>query len=147
MGRRSCGRQTDRMHLTNITATTTKRISVFFVEDSQLVRERLEVMATGAGASTAGHATGAQSAIRAILATHPDIVVTDLKLVEGNGFDVLRAIHEAAPEIELYMLSNFATEPYRRLARDLGARDFFDKSTEFRRVGEIIAALTAAANH
>jgi len=124
-----------------------KRVTVFFVEDSQLVRERLEEMAALAGASAAGHAEGAQSAIRAILAAHPDIVITDLKLVEGNGFDVLRAVHEAAPEIELYMLSNFATEPYRRLARDLGARDFFDKSTEFRRVGDIIAARAAAVHH
>jgi hypothetical protein len=44
------------------------------------------------------------------------------------------------------MLSSFASEPYRRLAARLGARDFFDKSTEFERVRDLIAA-RAATKH
>jgi DNA-binding NarL/FixJ family response regulator len=121
-------------------------VRVFIVEDSELVRERIETLAALAGAGSAGHAVGAGAAIRAILAERPDIVITDLKLAEGSGFDVLRAIHAAAPGIDLYMLSNFATEPYRRIARQLGARDFFDKSTEFRRVSDVISARVAAGH-
>lgn len=122
----------------------TGQIRVFVVEDSALVRERLETLVAMAGAGNAGCADGASTAIRAILFEQPDIVITDLRLAEGSGFDVLREVHSAAPDIEIYLLSNFATEPYRRIARQLGARDCFDKSTEFRRISDVISARAAA---
>lgn len=116
-------------------------LKVYLVEDSPVLRERLEAMlATIAGARTVGYASGAEDAVRGIGEQRPDVVVLDLKLAQGSGFDVLRALRGEAPEIDVYMLSNFATEPYRRLAAQLGAREFFDKSSEFERVREIIAA-------
>jgi DNA-binding NarL/FixJ family response regulator len=122
----------------------TQPVRVFLVEDSSMVRERLErMLASVAGTRTVGYASGADAAISAILSERPDVVVLDLKLAQGSGFDVLRAVHDRAPDIEVYMLSNFATEPYRRLAERLGARDFFDKTKEFERVRDIIAARAA----
>ncbi len=123
-------------------------LRVFLVEDSPIVLERLEAMlASIAGALPAGHAARADEAIQAILAERPDAVVLDLKLAEGSGFDVLRAVHEQAPDIEIFMLSNFASEPYRRLAERLGAAHFFDKSTEFERVREALAERAARSLH
>jgi hypothetical protein len=43
------------------------------------------------------------------------------------------------------MLSNFATQPYRRLAAELGAHDLFDKSTEFECVRDLLAKRAAIA--
>jgi two-component system, NarL family, response regulator DevR len=127
--------------------TAVEPLRVFLVEDSSLVRERLERMLSAlAGTRTVGYASGAQAAIRAILAEQPDIVVLDLKLAQGSGFDVLRAVREQAPAIEIYMLTNFSSEPYRRLAERLGAREFFDKTREFERVRDIVAA-RAASRH
>lgn len=114
---------------------------IFIVEDSALVRERLlELLGDVPETRVVGVAAGADEAIRDILAGRPDVVLLDLRLAQGSGFDVLRAVHELAPEIDVYMLSSFATEPYRRLAARLGARDFFDKSNEFERVRDTIAA-------
>lgn len=113
---------------------------VFLVEDSPLVLERLTAL-LGAVPNTriVGHAAGAEEAVRAILAAKPDVVVLDLKLAQGTGFDVLIELHDKAPGIDLYMLSNFSSEPYRRQAERLGARGFFDKSIEFERVRDAIA--------
>ena len=109
-----------------------------------MVRERLAAMVEAVpGARVVGHAAQACEAVGAILASQADLVVLDLRLADGSGFDVLRALHEAAPAIEVYMLSNFATEPYRRLAARLGARGFFDKSSEFERVRDVVAARAA----
>ena len=121
-------------------------MNIFLVEDSQPVRERLAAM-LGAipGATVSGQADHAEPAIREILATRPEVVVLDLGLAGGSsGFDVLRAVRPQAPEIEFYMLSNFAADPYRQLAARLGARGFFDKSKEFERVREAIAQRAAA---
>jgi DNA-binding NarL/FixJ family response regulator len=108
---------------------------VFLVDDSPLVRERLAQM-IGALPHTqvVGQAAGVQEAIRGILAAQPDVVLLDLSLDQGSGFDVLSAVHPQAPGIAFYMLSNFASEPYRRHAERLGARGFFDKSTDMERM-------------
>jgi DNA-binding NarL/FixJ family response regulator len=119
-------------------------MQVFLVEDSPLVLERLTSMIGAVpGAAVAGHAGSAAATIAAILASRPDVVILDLKLAEGSGYDVLRALHERAPEIDVYMLSNFAAEPYRRHAERLGARGFFDKSKDIGRVRELLAQRAA----
>jgi DNA-binding NarL/FixJ family response regulator len=105
---------------------------VFIVEDSAMLRERLEKMVSAIpGAETVGHAPTARGAIAGIEASRPDVVVLDIQLEDGTGFDVMRAVRPAAPQVRFYVLTNFAHEGYRRIAEKLGARGFFDKSREF----------------
>lgn len=124
-----------------------KTQSIFLVEDSLLVCERLlEMIESVPGARVVGVASRADEAVRGILAARPDLVVLDLLLAQGTGIDVLRELRLKAPRTDVYMLSGYATEPYRQLARRLGARDLFDKSTDFARVKDIVAARTARAH-
>lgn len=116
---------------------------VFLVEDSGLLRERLEaLLATIPGARTVGHANGAAAAVPAILAEQPDVVVLDIHLADGNGFDVLRGLRAGACTAEVYVLTNYPLDAYRRTAEALGARGFFDKSHD---VGALREALAARA--
>jgi DNA-binding NarL/FixJ family response regulator len=119
-------------------------MKVFVVEDSPIVLERLTTM-LGAipDVDVVGHAADVHEAIAGIYATRPEVVVLDLKLGQGSGFDVLSEVHKREPGIDFYMLSNFASEPYRRHAARLGALGFFDKSKEFERVREIVAQRAA----
>lgn len=121
-------------------------MEIFLVEDSLPVRARLAAMLDGIpGATLVGEAADADAAIRDILASRPDVVMLDLGLAGGSsGFDVLRAVRAQAPDIDFYMLSNYAADPYRQLAERLGACDFFDKSRELERVRELIAQRSAA---
>ena len=115
-------------------------MEIFLVEDSSMLRMRLEAMlARVPHARIVGIASGAREAIDGILQKRPQVAIVDIRLAEGTGFDVLREVRARAPEIDVYMLSNFASEPYRRLAADLGAADFFDKSSEFELVRDQIA--------
>ena len=119
--------------------------SVFLVEDSALVRERLRGILAGLpGVEAVGEAAGAEQAIEAIVRQRPDIALLDLSLAQGGGFDVLRAVRAAAPEVDCYMLSNTSAFPYRQLAERLGARGYFDKTREFERVREVIAGRASA---
>jgi DNA-binding NarL/FixJ family response regulator len=116
-------------------------MQIYIVEDSAAVRSRLEsLLGEVPGAQVAGSAAGATQATREILETRPDVVILDLNLAEGGGFDVLRALRASAPEIDVYMLSNFSAYPYRQLAERLGARGFFDKTREFGLVREAVAS-------
>ena len=121
-------------------------MQVFLVEDSPPVREHLTEMLQGLpDTQLLGHAAEADRAIRDILAGAPDVVLLDISLAAGSGFDVLRAVRPQAPQIDFYFLSNYAAYPYRQLAETLGARGFFDKSKEFERVREVITGRAAQA--
>jgi DNA-binding NarL/FixJ family response regulator len=118
---------------------------IFLVEDSSPVRGRLaEMLAAIPGVSIVGEAERALPAIRDILCLRPDLVLLDIHLAEGSGFDVLNAVHVAAPEIDFCMLSTFVDGPYRQLAGRLGAREFFDKGAEIERVRDAVARRVAA---
>ncbi len=119
-------------------------MEIFLVEDSQIVRERLETMlAEVPGAHIVGHAGSAGEAVRRILEQRPDLVVLDVQLGEGSGFDVLRELHARAPELDVYMLTNYSADPYRQIAGRFGARKFFDKTREFERVRDAVAERAA----
>jgi DNA-binding NarL/FixJ family response regulator len=117
-------------------------MKVFLVEDAPLLRERLIALIASVGATNVGHADGAQEAIERILVASPDAVVLDLHLKEGNGFDVLRAVRSSAPGIAFFVLTNYPHDSYRATAERLGARGFFDKSSEFGKLREALASHT-----
>ena len=117
---------------------------VFLVEDSPLLRSRLEALLTSIpGIRVVGFAASASQAIGEILLAEPDAVVLDLHLKEGNGFDVLRAVRKAAPAIAFFIVTNHPHEGYRASAERLGARGFYDKSSEFDKLRDALAAAAA----
>ena len=119
---------------------------VFLVEDSPLVLGRLKDLLSGVpGTQIVGEAGTASAAIAGILDAQPDIALLDLNLAEGSGLDVLRALHARMPQVAFYMLSNFSAYPYRELAQRLGAKGYFDKTKEFERVRDLVAASAANA--
>lgn len=130
------------------TAAAGGQLRVFLVEDSPVLRERLaDLFAPVTNVRTVGYADGADDAIRGILEARPDAVVLDINLAQGSGIDVLRVLQREAPGIEVYILTNFANPQYRRLCTRLGARGFFDKSSEFELVRDAIAARATQTVH
>ena len=118
--------------------------SVFLVEDSASIRERLvRLLESVPGAQVIGQAGDADEAIAAILAARPDVVLLDVQLEQSSGFDVLRAVGKAAPAIAFFILTNHPHEGYRENAMRLGARGFYDKSSEFEKLRDALAAAAA----
>ena len=107
-----------------------------------MLRERLQgILGAITGAQTVGHAGRVNEAIEAILAARPDLVVLDIQLEDGSGFEVMRAVRATLPQTRFYVLTNFANEAYRRKAESLGARGFFDKSNDIDRLREAIVGI------
>jgi len=117
-------------------------VKVFLVEDAPLLRERLETLiASIPGASVVGHAASAEDALRGILAARPDAVVLDIHLAQGTGFDVMRGLRAAQFSPVIHVLTNYPLDGYRQAAERLGARGFFDKSSEIALLRDTLAAL------
>jgi DNA-binding NarL/FixJ family response regulator len=111
-------------------------VRVFIVEDSPLIRKRIiENLQALGGFDVIGYAEAEDAAVAAIVAAKPDVVVTDIRLKEGNGIEVVRQLRENgyAPRPRIYVLSNYANPEYRRQCELVGADNFFDKSGEYDR--------------
>jgi len=126
-------------------APAATRTKVFIVEDSAPIRERLAGLLNAIeGVSVVGEADSIQAAVQGILHTRPEAVLLDIRLIDGSGIDVLREVHPLAPEVTFVVLTNNATPQYRRICMKAGATHFLDKTTEFARVGQIVAGLGAS---
>ena len=106
-------------------------LRVLLVEDSPILGELLtRMLASEPEIDVTGRADTAPGAVEALRATPPDVVVLDLHLREGTGYDVLREANAAGSATTFVVLSNHAGDRHRRAALDAGARFFFDKSRE-----------------
>lgn len=122
-----------------VVAKSARRRTVFLVEDSGPLAERLRVfLGEIEGVLVVGQAAGAREAVAAIRTLGPDVIVLDLHLAEGSGFDVLREVRQDGSGARVVVLTNHGSLPYRRKALQEGADHFLDKATEFDRLGEAI---------
>lgn len=123
---------------------TTVCTEVFIVDDLPTMRERLrELVGDLPDVSVVGDAGTTQAAIDGILATQPACVLLDYQLIGGTGVDVLRAVHGKTPGTTYIVLTNHPDPQYRKACMAAGADYFFDKSTEFHRIGEVLRDLGA----
>ena len=110
-------------------------MKMLLVEDSTLLREVLcETIDNLKNLSVEGMAATQAKAISLLNEVEFDILLLDIELLEGNGFEVIK--HTKKPDYAfkapiLMMLTNHANQHYRSLARDLGVHYFFDKSMDF----------------
>lgn len=123
-------------------ATAPGAVSVFLVEDSAIIRDRLlSMLVDTPGVTVVGHADNAKDAIERILAAPPHAVVLDIKLRDSSGMDVLRALKPRLPAMVVIVLSNYATPAYRRPCLELGAKYCLDKTNEFHHIPRILSEL------
>jgi DNA-binding NarL/FixJ family response regulator len=126
-----------------------KPLQVYIVEDSTIIRRLLASTIEAAGAELVGSSAGAQSAIADLSTLRPDLIVVDISLNSGNGFDVLRALQEQklVPAAIKVVLTNYASAEHEDLSLRLGANRFFDKSSETSQVLALINVLAAERRH
>ena len=74
----------------------------------------------------------------------PDVAIFDIKLARGNGIDALAAAKSELPGLRGIVLSNHATPQHVKASAEAGAEFFLDKSAEFERIGDILAAIETA---
>lgn len=71
----------------------------------------------------------------------PDVVILDISLPDGNGIDMLKWIKGNYPHIYVIMFSNNSDSVNRVISQEYGADQFFDKSTEFEMINDVIEKL------
>jgi DNA-binding NarL/FixJ family response regulator len=120
-------------------------MKVVIVDDSALLRQRLAAMISGlSGVEIVGEAKSVVQALELIRRCHPEAVVLDIRLKDGNGFDVLRQVKREPGAPVVIMLTSFPSTKARQTCQALGGDFFFDKATEFERAIEVLTDLEFA---
>jgi PAS domain S-box-containing protein len=121
-------------------------VNVLIVDDSFEIRTRLgELLSALPGVARVHAVDSAKDASRAIHSQPPDVVVLDLHMPMGSGFQVLDVVRAAAIQATTIVLTNDPTPQWRRRCIRAGADFFFDKSAEFQRTIDVVAGLARGA--
>ena len=102
---------------------------VLIVEDRESLRRMLERALAGEGYEVAAAATGGEG-VRAARERPFDLVLTDLKLPDLSGLEVLAASRAAQPRVPVVVLTGYGTVAAAVEAMKLGAYDFLEKPVE-----------------
>ncbi len=118
-------------------------VRVFIVDDSAFVRARLITMLCSfEEIEIVGQTEDANLATSCIRDLKPDVVILDFRLKGGSGIDVLQNLKDDNLAPITIMLTNSPQPQYRERVKHAGADFFFDKSSEFEKIMDVVRQLT-----
>jgi DNA-binding NarL/FixJ family response regulator len=116
-------------------------VNVLVVEDAAPIRARMVMLlAEVPGVAAVIEAEDVAQATLHLRACGPEILVLDLHLRHGeSGLPFLRLARRERPRIVIIVVTNLPTDQHRRECLSSGADHFFDKSSQFDAVLDLVA--------
>ena len=115
--------------------------TILLVDDEPSARVTLGLLLKRRG-HTVQEADGVIAATKALTVTAFDVVITDLKMPDGEGLDVLQTARARHPDANVILLTAHPGWESAREAMRLGAFDYFEKGQEpdglFRRIDKAL---------
>jgi len=119
-------------------------LSVMVVDDEPGIRTALRAnfLRNGWNVETA---SGVQEAIRRVEQREYDLVVTDIRMPDGSGMEVMRAARSASPTTAVILLTAYGSVPDAVVAMRDGALDYMTKPIPFDRLQLAAAKVMSCA--
>lgn len=112
---------------------------LLIIDDSPLVREHIvQMISMIPDIDVVGQAETVSESLAALKKLAPDIIILDLQLPDGNGFEILNVVKKFFPRTKVIVLTNYPFPQHKTRALAEGAEYFFDKSMEFEKVIEVL---------
>ena len=102
---------------------------ILLVEDKESLRRVIRLTLENAG-YTVTESADARSAINEISSTRYHLVLTDLRMPNGSGLDVLRAARTSDPDVPVILMTAFGSIDEAVQAMKDGAHDFLQKPVD-----------------
>jgi DNA-binding NarL/FixJ family response regulator len=118
-------------------------IDVLIADDHEVVRAGLKSMFQGTDIHVVAEAASGNAAMKLAAKHHPDLVLLDVRMPDGDGLNCLARIKLDMPETPVVMFSTFDNPTYVARAVALGASGYLSKGATR---AEIIEAIRAAAS-
>ena len=118
-------------------------IRVLLVDDHQLMREGLrKILESTSGIEVVGEAEDGRSALAAVAAFRPEVVVMDVAMNGMNGIDATQQVRKDHPAVKVVALSTHADKRYVRNMIRAGAAAYVLKESASE---DLLRAVRAAA--
>ncbi|HSI09172.1 MAG: response regulator [Rariglobus sp.] len=109
-------------------------IRVVLVDDSALVRQGIKAVLTAQAPnppiSVIGEASNVAEAISTVTRLKPDVVLLDIRLPDGSGFDACKEILKRQPEVRILVLTSFTNDSFIYDAITSGAQGYLMKEID-----------------
>src|ERR1700693_6601418 len=111
--------------------STTRKKMVFVVDDHPIVRQGLTLLINQeSDLAVCGEAKEMHSALSAILAVRPDILIVDISLNGPDGLELLKNIRISSPRLPVLILSMHDESIYAERALRAGANGYIMKQED-----------------
>ncbi len=113
---------------------------VLFVDDEEEIRLTVEEYLSRQGYAVTAVDNGL-TALDLVKEKDFDVVLTDLKMPKFSGLELLKAIKEHRPELEVIILTGYGTIQTAVEALKLGGYDYIQKPIKLDRIGHLVAQI------
>ena len=117
-------------------------IKILIADDHEVIRTGLASLLAGTDIEIIAEAANGKDAIKQAEKFHPDVVLLDIRMPDGDGLSTLEKLRAKVPESRVVMLSTYDNPTYVARAVALGASDYVLKGSSRE---DIVATITACA--
>jgi len=118
-------------------------ITVLVLDDHEVVRRGIcDILDRADGIQVVAEAGDVAQAIRRADAVKPQVILSDLRLPDGTGLDVIAHVAEKLPETRIVVLTSYDDDEARAAAKAAGAHGFVPKTAKS---AEVLQAVRDAA--
>lgn len=119
---------------------------IVFVDDEQDIRQSISQLIDwqAFGFELVGEASNGQEALSLIEMTHPDVVLTDIRMPIMDGLALGHAIREFDPTIKIILLSGYDNFQYAQSAIRLNIYAYLLKPVSIQELEEVISSISQA---
>ncbi|MGC4175026.1 response regulator [Demequina sp.] len=119
-------------------------ITVMVLDDHEVVRRGIcDIIDRADGFTVVAEAANVAQGVRRAVAVRPQVILSDLRLPDGTGLDVIAQVRESLPETRVVVLTSYDDDEARAAARAAGADVFLAKTAGS---AEVLQAVRDAAS-
>lgn len=115
-------------------------IRTAIVDDHGIVRQGLRMLLTRPDIDIVAEGCSGKDAVLIAKHDHPDVMLLDIRMKDGDGLSYLPQICEQAPDTKVIMLTTYANPGYLARAINEGAVGYLLKETEPQKIIDAIYA-------
>ncbi len=118
-------------------------MEILIVDDSDVIRNSLKKMLNPLDVVSLIHSVSNISHAKLILEIiKPVVVITDIRMPNGNGFELLEYMDKKHMELKTIMITNYDYPQFKQKALKLGVDHFLNKTNDLDRLIPIISSMS-----